>query len=57
MEYIEGWAARLGLSSVWKEMLDTVSWDPVIYMRACQISKSGMIAILGIQFSTQPRIV
>ncbi len=25
MNYIEQWAARLGLSSLWKEMLDTVS--------------------------------
>jgi hypothetical protein len=25
MNYIEQWAARLGLSSVWKEMLDNVS--------------------------------
>ena len=25
MDYIEQWAARLGLSSVWKEMLDNVS--------------------------------
>jgi hypothetical protein len=25
MNYIEGWAARLGLSSLWKEMLDNVS--------------------------------
>jgi hypothetical protein len=25
MDYIEGWVARLGLSSVWKEMLDNVS--------------------------------
>ena len=25
MGYIEGWAARLGLSSLWKEMLDNVS--------------------------------
>jgi hypothetical protein len=53
MNYIEGWAARLGLSSLWKEMLDNVSWDSVIYMLACQISKSGSIDILGIQFSTQ----
>lgn len=25
LHYIEGWAARLGLSSLWKEMLDNVS--------------------------------
>ena len=25
MNYIEHWAARLGLSSLWKEMLDNVS--------------------------------
>jgi hypothetical protein len=25
LDYIEGWAARLGLSSLWKEMLDNVS--------------------------------
>jgi hypothetical protein len=25
MDYIEGWAAGLGLSSLWKEMLDNVS--------------------------------
>ena len=25
MNYIEQWAARLGLSSLWKEMLDNVS--------------------------------
>jgi len=25
MGYIEGWAARLGLSSLWQEMLDNVS--------------------------------
>ena len=25
MDYIQQWAARLGLSSVWKEMLDNVS--------------------------------
>jgi hypothetical protein len=25
LEYIEGWAVRLGLSSLWKEMLDNVS--------------------------------
>jgi len=25
LEYIEGWATRLGLSSLWKEMLDNVS--------------------------------
>jgi hypothetical protein len=25
MSYIEQWAARLGLSSLWKEMLDNVS--------------------------------
>jgi hypothetical protein len=25
MDYIEQWAARLGLSSVWKQMLDNVS--------------------------------
>src|SRR6266498_2854937 len=25
IDYIEGWAARLGLSSLWKEMLDNVS--------------------------------
>jgi hypothetical protein len=25
MDYIEGWAARLGLSSLWKEMLNNVS--------------------------------
>jgi hypothetical protein len=53
LEYIEGWAARLGLSSLWKEKLDNVSWDPVIYMLAYQISKSVIIDILGIQFSTQ----
>jgi hypothetical protein len=28
MNYIEQWAARLGLSSLWKEMLDNVSWKP-----------------------------
>jgi hypothetical protein len=25
LDYIEGWATRLGLSSLWKEMLDNVS--------------------------------
>jgi hypothetical protein len=25
LDYIEQWAARLGLSSLWKEMLDNVS--------------------------------
>ena len=25
LDYIEGWASRLGLSSLWKEMLDNVS--------------------------------
>jgi hypothetical protein len=25
LDYVEGWVSRLGLSSVWKEMLDTVS--------------------------------
>ena len=25
MDYIEQWAARLGLSSLWKEMLDNIS--------------------------------
>ena len=25
LDYIEGWAVRLGLSSVWKEMLDNIS--------------------------------
>ena len=25
LDYIEGWAARLGLSTLWKEMLDNVS--------------------------------
>jgi hypothetical protein len=25
LDYIEGWVARLGLSSLWKEMLDNVS--------------------------------
>ena len=30
MNYIEQWAVRLGLSSLWKEMLDNISWDSVI---------------------------
>jgi hypothetical protein len=25
LDYIEGWVARLGLSSLWKEMLDNIS--------------------------------
>ena len=25
LDYIEGWVTRLGLSSLWKEMLDNVS--------------------------------
>jgi hypothetical protein len=25
MDYIEGWVSRLGLSSLWKEMLDNIS--------------------------------
>jgi hypothetical protein len=25
MDYIDGWASRLGLSSLWQEMLDNVS--------------------------------
>ena len=57
MNYIEQWVGRLGLSSLWKEMLDNISWDPVICMMERQISKSGNIDVLGIQFSTQQRIV
>jgi hypothetical protein len=57
VNYIEQWVARLGLSSVWKEMLDNVSCDPVTSTMECRTSKSGMIEILGIQFSTQSRIV
>ena len=57
LDYIEQWVARLGLSSLWKEILDNISWDPVICTMERQSSKSGNIAVLGIQFSTQQRIV
>ena len=58
LEYIERWVTRLGLTSLWNEMLDNVSWNPVIYgPRVGHISRSGMIGVLGNQFSTQKWIV
>ena len=43
MSYVEQWVARLGLSSLWNEMLDNVSLSRVI----CTIER---------QFSTQQRV-
>ena len=41
---------------LWTSLAHYISHS-VIYMRVCQISKSGMIDVLGIQFSTQQSIV